>query len=280
MELLSLREVQLAELDILLTFDAFCKEHGLRYSLDGGTLIGAVRHKGFIPWDDDIDVCMPRPDYDRFLSLCRALPSRYDVITFQNSKWPQPFAKIQDKHIRAQEPMLQGVMDEYLWIDIFPFDGFIDDPEKFSGTFGTIRGTVEKISRSTYKAAPEASLVKRFAKASFVAVNDILPVRKSLKKQLANSFRALDYGASDRVFCYANQFEQIVLPKAGFEEAVSMEFEGYMLPCMSCWDECLTLHYGDYMWIPPENERQTHYLKAWRVETEDLDGQNKGGDVK
>lgn len=68
---LTLDEIHAVELSLLLKFDAFCKDHGLRYSLAGGTLLGAVRHKGFIPWDDDIDLCMPRPDWDRLVQIAQ-----------------------------------------------------------------------------------------------------------------------------------------------------------------------------------------------------------------
>ena len=69
MRILNNKEIKKIELNILLHFDSFCKEHNLRYYLSGGTLLGAVRHKGFIPWDDDIDVCMPRPDYEKMINI-------------------------------------------------------------------------------------------------------------------------------------------------------------------------------------------------------------------
>ena len=97
MEELSLREVQKIELELLLKFDSICQKNHMRYSLGGGSLLGAIRHKGFIPWDDDIDVMMPRPDYERFLQYCQENEVGFNLLTYNTVKgYHGLFAKIWD----------------------------------------------------------------------------------------------------------------------------------------------------------------------------------------
>ena len=99
MQELTLREIQLAELEILIEFDRICKLHNLKYSLAAGTLLGAIRHKGFIPWDDDIDVCMPRPDYEKFIELFRSSvnTAKFDMSSDRGAQAPYPFVKMLHK---------------------------------------------------------------------------------------------------------------------------------------------------------------------------------------
>ena len=103
----NIRELQVRILGILLEFDKVCKEHGLRYCICGGTMIGAVRHKGFIPWDDDLDVSMPRPDYEKLIAHCHEwLPKQFEFVCAENDpNYPLPFGKIQDAST-AQAPLL------------------------------------------------------------------------------------------------------------------------------------------------------------------------------
>ena len=119
---LSHEELQQEELRLLLAFDSLCKQQGLRYSLQAGTLLGAVRHRGFIPWDDDVDVSMPRPDYERLLTLGDLVPAPLGLVTPYNSEFPLPFAKVVATNVRAQEEVAEGVLEEYLWIDVFPIE--------------------------------------------------------------------------------------------------------------------------------------------------------------
>ena len=118
-------------LNILKGIDETCRQHNLRYYIFAGTLLGAVRHKGFIPWDDDMDIAMPRPDYDKLIEHQKEwLPANLEMVCNETDKdYPQPFAKIQDANTtiieRIQLPYLGGA-----YIDVFPLDGMTKSPIK------------------------------------------------------------------------------------------------------------------------------------------------------
>lgn len=120
----NIRELQLRILETLKAVDNVCREHNLRYYIWAGTMIGAVRHKGFIPWDDDLDIAMPRPDYDRLIEhAAEWLPKPYEMVCAENDGvYPLPFAKIQD----ADTTLIERMHLKYLggiYLDVFPIDG-------------------------------------------------------------------------------------------------------------------------------------------------------------
>ena len=122
MEYLSLDQVKQIELDILKYVDAVCKEYNLRYFLSFGTLIGAIRHKGFIPWDDDIDISMPREDYERFVEITKNANGKFVTLYPGKEGYPYPFVKVVDKSTELAEKDVMDIPDNGLWVDIFPVD--------------------------------------------------------------------------------------------------------------------------------------------------------------
>ena len=111
MNYLTLEQIQHEELNLLIALTTFLEENGLKYSLHSGTLLGAVRHGGFIPWDDDVDISMPRPDYERFLSRCAELPNNLFVINSDNSEFPYRFTKVCTRDVRAQQDVYEKLSD-------------------------------------------------------------------------------------------------------------------------------------------------------------------------
>ena len=128
MKRLNLDEIKDIELSLLIEFDKLCKKNGLYYTLCGGTLLGAVRHRGFIPWDDDIDILMPRPDYDRLLNNLyidrRTLPTHMEFVSWKEGSSNFLFIKLMDNRTKVVVDYLNPALGgKHIWIDIFPIGG-------------------------------------------------------------------------------------------------------------------------------------------------------------
>ena len=155
--LAELRKIQLAILDKV---HEFCMERGLRYSLGGGTLLGAVRHKGYIPWDDDIDIMMPRPDYDRFLQEFDGAYPHYGVLWYKNDEnclWP--YAKVYDNRTVLEEHFIKTGIN----IDVFPVDG-LPDESKINGYLKQLNDLTIRVRRSTKSSSKHSFFVRRWIK--------------------------------------------------------------------------------------------------------------------
>lgn len=260
-------EVKSEELRILLSFDSICKEHAFRYSLAYGTLIGAVRHKGFIPWDDDIDVYMPRPDYDKLVSM-RDDPSvlhGYALEPFRGTTFDDtPYVKLVDPSIVVMAEV--EAQEQRLWIDIFPVDGLPDDDAQVAEIYQQAKRLRTALTIAGVKASSGSTVLKKIGKALLQVPLSVPGVTASCARKLDALGRAIPYGSTKWVGAVTEgegPCERMAL--ADFERQVMMEFEGHSFSCMSCWDANLRGIYGDYMQLPPENQRVSHGVKAWRV---------------
>lgn len=258
---LTFREVQLKELEILFFFDELCKKNNIKYYLCGGTLLGAIRHKGFIPWDDDIDVCMPRRDYEKLL-LIEFSSERY---VLQNNKFgnlKRAITKVVDIKTHTTGFLEE---DKNLWIDIFPIDGLPENEKE-----------VEKIYQKTYY----------YRKILYVCGSKLGLGRSIIKKYLlyilkpiANFFWGVDKCVekiNEIALCYPYDKENYVgaivggiygvgerMPKDEFENVVEVEFEKRKFPTFSCWHQYLSGCYGNYMQLPPLEKRKNHIRKVF-----------------
>lgn len=269
---LTLDQIRAEELETLVDFDEFCNEHGLRYSLAGGTLLGAVRHKGFIPWDDDIDICMPRPDWDMLIQLLQddSKATRLEAMPYPGTElYKTPLLKVVDPRIAVQAEAENE--QTYLWLDVFPVDGLPSDEKELARLFSkalTIRKTL-MVAATTAESGH--SRARRAFKYVMGPVLRALHAVSHCGRLLDKLARDLPYGSTPFVGVLTwglyGVGERVSF--AGFEKTVKLEFEGKEFSCMSCWDEYLSGIYGDYMQLPPEDQRITHGMKAWKVDTEE-----------
>lgn len=263
---LSHEELQQEELRLLLAFDSLCKQHSLRYSLQAGTLLGAVRHRGFIPWDDDVDVSMPRPDYERLLSLGDAMPAPLNLVTPHNSDFPLPFAKVVTTDVRAQEEVAEGVLEEHLWIDVFPIDGAFDSDGKNVKVQARLNRRMRLSTWEAYGAFPRDSLAKKLVKTIAHPFCKALHAKHRMLSYADTVMRNPGYERAERVSSFMGGAKiGWSLPRRGYETMITVNLAGHEFPAMGCWEEYLTKVYGDYMRVPSEDNRPTHHLKAWRV---------------
>lgn len=262
-----LPEVKKIEVEILDAFVSFCEKNHLTYFLAYGTLLGAVRHKGFIPWDDDIDVTMPRPDYEKLLKLWPK-EDKYALLECKQDRgYLYPFAKICDSDTFIEESGVEFSCDMGIYIDIFPLDGIPGTPEENSRMLHRFE-TLEKCRM--YSMMPCEALFKEGSGANFARkllwriLRLIGPYRFS--KWMDRGAQKYGYSAQQYGGCLLTRFSsREIYPLRVLEETTKVEFEGKWYTAPKDYNLILTLLYGDYMQFPPESEQVLkHNFKAWR----------------
>lgn len=253
------------ELDILREFRRVCELLGLRYYLTAGTLLGAVRHKGFIPWDDDIDVAMPREDYDEFMRLApQVLRDGYFYQSSETEKnFPGYFAKVRKRGTYAEEPLMRSIdMEQGLFIDMFPLDNCPDNKNIATLFFKGIELIYCAITAQVC-AEFECGYKKKYMRFLW-RVLKLLPnhclfaMRQRLRKRMGSNF----FASGDKLCTVGGRhgYPRETYQKAWFEKTVELCFEGEMFPAPCGWHELLENMYGDYMRLPPEDEREIHFV--------------------
>lgn len=255
-----LRELQLKELDILLYFSQFCKENNLRFYLAGGTLLGAVRHKGFIPWDDDVDVHMPRPDYDRLPELWKkkADVQKYFLgVTTEDRNYRHHAYTIIDKDTtfverrNINDDIAQGVK-----IDVIPLDGapkgrLAQKKQLFWAVLFAIYN-VQRMPESQGNALMRAGI----RTALFLVKSP--KMRYRIWKIAENNMKKESFETAHYVKELVASFRTMhcLYPRDHFTETQLLEFEGYLMPAHFYYEMYLKNVYGDYMQLPPEEKRK------------------------
>ncbi len=258
MTVLSSGETKKCLKKILDVFDAYCVKHGIEYWIDYGTLLGAVRHKGFIPWDDDIDVTMPRKEYEKLNECTKSdpFPAPYEWISFENGKSDYPFGKLVDTDTEADS--LLNVKDTSLWIDVFPLDG-VPGGEERKTLLANERNTIAWFNRSNAKYGTGSNELKKVAR---------IPLLMYAKKKGSRHYgKILRDAAVNYPYESYPEIANTVWGDAYGKEVFSKEdiyplekvmFEGSEYPAVREYKKRLKNLYGEYMKLPDEKERRTH----------------------
>ncbi len=265
MKTLSLREIQLEELEILKTSAAFFDKHHIKYTLAGGTLLGAIRHGGFIPWDDDIDIIIPRPDYLRLIEILKNEKiGEYNFQCFESGTLDYPFAKITNPKIKIKS---KSAIDNNLWIDIFPADGIPSDKREQEQLFHHINLQKGRIYLKTTSFSviwhEKKSLANRILKVLLKPLAHLHSVKYYSKKiqeyVLKTPYETSEY-AAEAVWGYG---VQEIMPKTVFEQYKKITFEKQKFSAVKEYNYMLAKIYGDdYMQLPPKEKQICHHITA------------------
>lgn len=249
-------------------FDNFCNQNNFRYYACGGTAIGAVRHQGLIPWDDDIDVYMPREDYNKFLSLKNKAVSDYEIIDIRDKGYYVPFAKFSNKKTTIWEyqsiPFIFGV-----YIDVFPLDSCNGDITFLQSQGDSYKILVDKYVRSLsrhrfreylnlWKKRQYKEIASLIWDVTYHRLNriryhrEILAFEEELAKQQGEFY-----------YCYGINlvYPHEVFPKEWFDEYIMMPFENISVRMPIGYKQYLEQQFGDYMTPPPVENRVSHHPK-------------------
>jgi lipopolysaccharide cholinephosphotransferase len=261
MKLLSHEEIHSRLTDILIAVDEFCESEGIRYSMAYGTLLGAVRHKGFIPWDDDIDILMPRPDFDRFVSSFKH-PS-YECLynkTGEDSHFVHFFAKVHDTRTISYEKNASASRFG-LNIDVFPVDGKPELPQK------------QQLKRERLLSHYGHRLSICAGRFDLFNFHQTLPAKLSAHirgseywfEKMDAEMRRYPFEGSRLAGSVSVRYNGLVeiFPRALYENYITLPFEGRNFKAFASWEEFLRQQYGDYMQLPPKNKRRTHNLEVY-----------------
>jgi len=266
-EVTDIREIQQMELGIMEYIHEVCQKIGVKYFLAYGSLIGAVRHKGFIPWDDDMDICMLREDYEKLQDYLIAYPDdRYEVMSYKNNlNYVYPFMKVQDNHTYLLEEDVRIDSNMGIYVDIFPVDGYEDDSVFKDKMTGLIKK--RQLSCYTFKGITNTkSLLNSVIRYISVIIFYFTNTNKYIRgiDDLAQSRKVDDYELVD--YLIYKDMNKPVWKREWLNQTITGVFEGkeFMIP--KNYHEILTSDYGDYTQLPPVELRFSHHdFQLWKI---------------
>lgn len=260
---LSLKEIQLAALEILKNIDAICHEEDIRYWAMYGTLIGAVRHHGFIPWDDDLDIAMPRPDYERFLEWFRTHSQEVrPLVALDGYRQGLPFliTRVSDTSYKMIGEYGEEAPELGAFVDVYPLDGCgttLEDAQEHKKHCMTQCTRYLQAGNFIYNNRNTGPIKRALKRVHSAMLGD---ARKQAEKLHAMSTQ-VPFENAELVSCLEWDWAlSKIYPRTAFEESKRVPFENYEIQIPAGYDSILTAGYGDYMQLPPENERIGHHF--------------------
>ena len=267
MKEVSLEEQKKMELDILKYVTEICDKNYLRYFLGGGTLLGAVRHNGFIPWDDDIDIMMPREDYCKLATLMRNLThDRFIYLDYESCDgYFYPFAKVVDKRTRIIEKDCKLIEKLGVYIDVFPIDEVSDDYEENEKLFRKYKLYDFMLAAYKMKKPTKNNVFKLIIKYILKLYMNLFSNYKKIIKKI--ELLGKKYKNTNTVACISGRyFDKEIMPSSYIDTYKLQKFENYEFKIPVGYDEYLTKHYGNYMKLPPKEKQISNHSTEvyWR----------------
>lgn len=270
MKELTLKDIQEQSLEILQTIHDFCVREDIRYSLAYGTLIGAIRHKGFIPWDDDIDIIIPRPDYERFVASFSA--PGLAVVCEKDKDYYLNYCRVIDT-VKTDSTTVLPIGKNYrggVWVDVFPADGVSDDKDEFAQNVARVKKNWMMQLRYRFSLASFRDILRTCGAKDLLILTGIKLSGQGRKKLDANNAAVrenavrIPYGSTGHwsQLCVLDDGVRNYQLCEDFADTVDTAFEGRTFKIMNGYDRVLRNIYGDYMQLPPENQRQPKHGHA------------------
>lgn len=266
MKELSLKEIQEQSYIVLRKIDEICKKEDITYFLAYGTLIGAVRHNDYIPWDDDVDIWMPREDYKRFINYC--INHKEKIKGFElhhyrtNKKYIYPIARFSNKKFK----IVYENTKEYglgVFVDIYPLDGIDVEDKRYLKSMQRLFKLAQTCGVDHFIATN--SVLRNILKYPYYLISRLIYLPKLLE-YIDKKAQKYSFNESEKVLCTTWFWGKIeICSREVFENSIMHKFGKYSFPIPKDYHQILTIKYGDYMKLPPESERcGHHFYKVYR----------------
>ena len=263
MRILDVKEIQAMQLELMKKLHAYLTEKGIPYYMIAGSALGALRHGGFIPWDDDIDIQMPRPDYERFLSYLIEHPCPHlKVFNHKYVKgYPLGISRIADMRYKIEENILKGHCDMGIFVDVYPIDGLADSYEGAKNAYALTDRPRANLLRIIDKEQCKIKFKQLFSDPKYFISNIILRLKglAKIQMELEETASSISFENSKYVGIPNWNWIQLVYKKEWYENFIKVPFEDSEFFISKFYDDILRAEYGDYMQLPPVEKRVYHH---------------------
>lgn len=265
----TIEEAKKLQVQMLKYIDKICQENSINYSLAHGTLIGAIRHKGFIPWDDDIDILLYRSEYDRLVSILDSQNNQgvYNLLTIKTPSYYLPYAKLCDNHTSLQEIGWPRVNGMGVFIDIFPIDNLPSSSKECFKLAKRLFNFKKRIRYSLpkiwyYSPYPWKRIIKFLLFSPYALYCKAIGTSRLLAQvdKLARKYNYIDTVKAG--FLLSHYTTKEIFPRSILNEYIDVEFEGHYFKSIKDYDIYLKQLYGNYMELPPVEEQIPHHANV------------------